>query len=82
MAEEGANNQRVSLSKREKELLVGLCQGLTREEIALTNKLSVNTVKSMFPIIFDKLGAANSLDAVRIATAMDLMPQALSEVPV
>jgi DNA-binding CsgD family transcriptional regulator len=73
MAVEGEKKQQVNLSRRETELLTGLCQGLTREELAQTYGLSVNTVKSMLPIIFEKLGAANSLDAVRIAASLDLI---------
>jgi DNA-binding CsgD family transcriptional regulator len=72
-AEAGGKKKHVTLSKRETDVLTALCQGLTREEIALTCGLSINTVKSMLPIIFYKLGAANSLDAVRIATSLDLI---------
>jgi LuxR family maltose regulon positive regulatory protein len=73
MASEGDKKQQVNLSRRETDLLTGLCQGLTREELAQAYGLSVNTVKSMLPIIFEKLGAANSLDAVRIAATLDLI---------
>lgn len=61
------------LSKRELELLTDLCHGLTREEIAVNRDLSVNTVKSMLQNIYAKLGAANIIDAVRIATMMNLV---------
>ena len=63
----------MSLSRREKDVLVGLCQGLTREEIAQTYNISTNTVKAMLPVIYDKLGATNNLDAVRIATSLELI---------
>ena len=64
---------KVSLSKRERELLEGLCQGLTREELAETYGISINTVKRIIPAVYDKLGATNNLDAVRIATSLNLM---------
>ncbi len=67
-----ANKNQVALSKREKEILSCLCRGLTRGEIASTCNLSLNTVKSVLQGAFSKLGASNSADAVRIATAMDL----------
>jgi ATP/maltotriose-dependent transcriptional regulator MalT len=72
-AESGDKKRQVNLSKRERDVLTGLCQGLTREEIALTYNLSINTVKSMMPILYDKLGAANKMDAVRIASSFNLM---------
>jgi len=56
------------LSRREKEILIDLCQGLTREEIAESLYLSVHTVKSTLQKIYNKLGAVNRADAVRIAT--------------
>ena len=73
MLGEGNERSSVSLSRREQDLLLGLCQGLTREELALTYGISINTVKRMIPTIYDKLGATNNLDAVRIATSLNLM---------
>ena len=70
----GARNKRkVNFTRREKDVLMGLCQGLTREEIAQSYGISANAVKAIYPIIYDKLGATNSLDAVRIATSLGLM---------
>ena len=66
------NKDQVALSKREKEMLSYLCRGLTRGEIASSCNLSLNTVKSVLQSAFNKLGASNSADAIRIATAMDL----------
>lgn len=63
----------IDLSKRETEILTCICQGLTREEIAEAYGLSINTVKSTQKNIYNKLGALNSLDAVRIATMMGLV---------
>lgn len=63
----------IRLTKREREILTGLCQGLTREQIAQSLSISVNTVKGMLPLIYDKLGATNKSDAVRIAVSHDLI---------
>jgi LuxR family maltose regulon positive regulatory protein len=68
-------NARVSLSRREKEILTGLSQGLTREEIAGLSSLSVNTIKSIIRSIYNKLGAINRADAVRIATQCGILEQ-------
>jgi LuxR family maltose regulon positive regulatory protein len=56
-----------NLSPRETEILTGLSQGLTRKEIASASSLSINTVKSVIRSIYNKLGAVNRADAVRIA---------------
>lgn len=61
------------LTQRETELLRNLSQGLTREEIADSMDLSLNTVKSMLKQVFGKLGAINSADAVRIAIQAGLI---------
>ncbi len=57
------------LSAREVELMINLSHGLTREETAEAMQISINTVKSMTKQVFSKLGAINAADAVRIATA-------------
>ncbi|MDR1128563.1 MAG: LuxR C-terminal-related transcriptional regulator, partial [Treponema sp.] len=57
------------LSRRELEVLTGLSRGLTRKEIAENAALSPNTVKSIIRSIYNKLGAVNQADAVRIASA-------------
>ncbi|MDR3171890.1 MAG: LuxR C-terminal-related transcriptional regulator [Treponema sp.] len=56
-----------SLSQRELKVLIGLSRGLTREEIAGDNALSINTVKATITRIYNKLGAVNRADAIRIA---------------
>jgi LuxR family maltose regulon positive regulatory protein len=61
------------LSRRELDVLKGLSQGLTREEIAGASSISVNTVKSTIRIIYNKLGALNRVDAVRKAEAGGLL---------
>ncbi len=67
-AEAGGN-----LSAREREVLFALCQALTREEIADSCGISVNTVKSVLRSIYNKLGAVNRSDAIRIAVDSGLM---------
>jgi LuxR family maltose regulon positive regulatory protein len=61
------------LTRREREVLGGLSQGLTREEIAEGSSISLNTVKSVIRSVYNKLGAINRADAVRIATSMGLL---------
>jgi LuxR family maltose regulon positive regulatory protein len=63
----------VRLTERERELLFDMAQGLSRTEIALYRKLSVNTVKISLQLIYEKLGANNALDAVRIASQKGLL---------
>jgi LuxR family maltose regulon positive regulatory protein len=63
----------LKLSHREMEILANLAQGMTREEIAGISSLSVNTVKSVISSIYNKLGAANKADAVRIAVSRGLV---------
>lgn len=63
----------IYLTSREKEIFNDLSQGLTRSEIAASLNISVNTVKSTLQNIYNKLGAVNSADAVRIAIKMKLI---------
>jgi LuxR family maltose regulon positive regulatory protein len=60
------------LSRREMEVLTGLSRGLTRREIAENAALSINTVKSIIRSVYNKLGAVNQADAVRIATILGI----------
>ena len=55
------------LSKRELAVLQSVARGLTREEIALEQYISMNTVKSTITSIYNKLSASNKADAVSIA---------------
>lgn len=55
------------LSKRERKVLQALSQGMTREEIAHRQYISVNTVKSTIRNIYNKLNAGNRAEAVSIA---------------
>jgi LuxR family maltose regulon positive regulatory protein len=61
------------LSPREMDVLQGLSQGLTRAEIAKSASLSPNTVKSVLKSVYNKLGAVNQADAVRIAAGMGIL---------
>lgn len=56
-----------TLSKREQEVLNYLAQGQTREEIGELMGISVNGVKKHINGIYNKLGAINRADAIRIA---------------
>ncbi|MCL2562620.1 MAG: LuxR C-terminal-related transcriptional regulator [Oscillospiraceae bacterium] len=62
-----------SLSEREREVLLDLYHGLSREEIAVNRYLSVNTVKKTLLSVYTKLGAHNNVDAVRIALEQKLI---------
>lgn len=63
----------ITLSKRESEVLNDVSMGLTREEIADVHHLSVNTVKNIMKSVFDKLGASNAYEAIRIAALKNLL---------
>ncbi|MCL2058938.1 MAG: LuxR C-terminal-related transcriptional regulator [Oscillospiraceae bacterium] len=60
-------DETIPLSEREQSVLCDLYHGLSREEIATNQFLSVNTVKKTLQSIFFKLEASNSVDAIRIA---------------
>jgi LuxR family maltose regulon positive regulatory protein len=61
------------LSHREQEVLYSLSQGLTRQEIAGSLVISVNTVKSIITSIYSKLGALNQAEAVHIAATHGIL---------
>lgn len=61
------------LSKAEIGILEGLSQGLTREEIAETENISLNTVKTQIKSIYSKLGAINGMHAINIAMAQGIL---------
>lgn len=67
------------LTHRETEILRALTHGLTREEIAHIEHVSVNTVKTILRNIYGKLKAANSAEAVSIAIAHGYIGGELSE---
>jgi LuxR family maltose regulon positive regulatory protein len=53
---------------REAEIFNGLSHGLSRAEIAAHNKLSINTVKMVINNMYQKTGAENLADLIRIVT--------------
>ena len=61
------------LTKREIELLCNVSQGLTRDEIASSMYISPHTVKSILKTVYNKMGAVNGADAVRIAGSSKLI---------
>jgi LuxR family maltose regulon positive regulatory protein len=63
----------VRLSDRELLLLADLSHGMSRTEIARANDISVNTVKAILQLAFDKLGAENSMEAIRVAVTQKLL---------
>ncbi|MDR1430023.1 MAG: LuxR C-terminal-related transcriptional regulator [Spirochaetaceae bacterium] len=64
-----------TLSHQELTILKSLSQGLAREEIAVEGDISINTVKSVIKNIYNKLGAMNRADAVRIAANSGFMTE-------
>ncbi|MCL2601464.1 MAG: LuxR C-terminal-related transcriptional regulator [Treponema sp.] len=56
------------VSQRESEILLDLSHGLSRMEIAAHRGISINTVKMIINSVYNKLGAENFADAIRIAT--------------
>ncbi|WP_010262181.1 LuxR C-terminal-related transcriptional regulator [Treponema primitia] len=62
-----------ALSPRELAVLTCLSRGLTREEIARDQSISINTVKSAVKRVYYKLSAVNQADAVRIATGLGIL---------
>jgi LuxR family maltose regulon positive regulatory protein len=61
------------LTGKELVLLEDLSQGLSRTEISHARNISVNTVKVMLQTVYDKLGARNGIEAVRIAATKNLL---------
>jgi LuxR family maltose regulon positive regulatory protein len=57
----------IQLSEREHEVLTDIYHGLTREEIAENQYISLPTVKKTIESIYTKLDANNIADAIRIA---------------
>ena len=57
----------ITFSPRESEVLTDLSHGLSRAEIASSRSLSINTVKMVINMIYNKVGAENLADLIRIA---------------
>ena len=56
------NSQRVTLSKRQRQILALLVQGLKNKEIATHLGISEGTVKSYLTKLFDKVGAKDRFE--------------------
>jgi two-component system nitrate/nitrite response regulator NarL len=56
-----------SLTPRERQVLAGLVDGLSRTAIARRHRMSVNTVRSHIQHLFEKLGVHSCLEAVVLA---------------
>lgn len=67
-----AMRREIQFTKREKEIIRYLCQGITSKEIADSLYISTSTVKKTLNVIYSKLGAVNRTDAARIAMQMEL----------
>ena len=63
----------IRLTSKEIEVLGDLSHGLSRSEIAAARGISVSTVKVVLQYIYEKLNAANSIDAVRIGFVKGLI---------
>jgi LuxR family maltose regulon positive regulatory protein len=61
------------LTKRELDILTDLCHGLSKAEIASNRGISANTVKMVVQMIFSKLGAQNTANAIWIAASRRLI---------
>jgi LuxR family maltose regulon positive regulatory protein len=67
------NDRAYTLSSREKEILIDMCHGLSRTEIACNRTISLNTVKSLIQSIYTKLGVQNTPEAIWIAAKFKLL---------
>ena len=66
-------NEKISLTRRETEVLKDLSHGLSRSEIAANQNISVNTVKMVINIIYEKLHTNNLVEAIRIASGHNII---------
>jgi LuxR family maltose regulon positive regulatory protein len=62
-----------ALSPRECDVLRDMYNGLSRSEIAVSQNLSINTIKMIINSIYEKLNANNIVDVVRIAAERKLV---------
>jgi LuxR family maltose regulon positive regulatory protein len=61
------------LRRQEAIILRALSQGYTRDEIARKENISLNAVKENIKNLYEKLGALNRADAIRIANSRGLL---------
>jgi DNA-binding NarL/FixJ family response regulator len=59
------------LTARERQVLGGLCRGLTNQEIAAALGLSVKTVKQHTTLLFAKLGVRNRVEPSAVLHSAD-----------
>jgi LuxR family maltose regulon positive regulatory protein len=67
------NKNQINLSKRESEVLMYLCRGMTRKEISANCYISLSTANSVLKNLYNKLGAVNAADAIRTAKEKGLI---------
>lgn len=72
-AKGGREELRGVLTPRELEVLTGLAQGFSREELETTMGISLHGVKKHITNIYNKLGAINRVDAIHIAIANGIL---------
>jgi|SRR6185295_16306953 DNA-binding NarL/FixJ family response regulator len=70
-----------ALTARERQVLSGLCRGLTNQEIAATLSLSVKTVKQHTTLLFAKLGVRNRVEATAVLHDADAETAAAGRLP-
>jgi len=63
----------IQLSLREREILEDLYHGLSRDEMAATRYLSINTINKILHSLFMKFDATNNIDVIRIAIERGLV---------
>lgn len=66
--------QQIGISPREYEVLEGMAQGFSNQEIADKLFLSINTVKTHTSNLFTKLDARRRTQAIQKAKALGLIP--------
>lgn len=64
--------ENVWLTEQETQILTDICNGFSREEVSINNKIPINILKSIVKSIYDKLGVTNTVDAIFVATKMNL----------
>ena len=66
-------NKEITLTERETKVLRDLCHGLSRSEIAASQNISVNAVKMVINLIYDRLCVSNLADAIRVAVSRKIV---------
>jgi DNA-binding CsgD family transcriptional regulator len=69
-----ASQASFELTQREREVLELLCSGASYREVAAALGVAEGTVQTHVKRIYDKLGASNKAEAVRIALDARLVP--------